>query len=418
MNFQTCTTNSISKTTLSELLDISSASADCYYAVRSVFKERYEETCFVIRGPFLSGHDTGIDDEMSTLIHLRNSNAINIIFTRFGDLIRKLKISFGQIELVKAEQITELLNNQCSDTIEDLYLEDCDTNILAHLKRNFTKVFQLEFSSNQNEKFTIDTDGVGLQSIFPNLYALHLGYLSETDWNFIAGSWTSLREFEMKLCKAKWQNQEDTAHVMSFLPYIHQIKYLTLHNTNLYVIDCVNMELLQLYSLKLQGLSEDYLSYQGQPVHFSDLRMLTITIDSDNETPEMIFFHRLEQLTIELTDDQKFTNKWMAFLTHQVNANLSYFSLSAKDIEINDFLNIPNVLNSLKSVRISCPTTFLAEHITTFLAKSQLLDDLDLGIAMNNSEEELLIASMPVTWDLRIFPQENAVGLVRLMVER
>lgn len=176
-----CTTNSVNKFSLSELIEISSTSAECYHVVRSVLKQRYDLTVFAIRGPFLDD-GIGIDEESTTLIHLHNYKTINIILKRFGDLIRKMWLSFEQIEMPKAKQIVGALNKDGPNTLDELNLEGCSTKILALLTNTFSNVHTLAFSSSLRADITNKIDDFTLKSIFPNLYALRLGYISETDW--------------------------------------------------------------------------------------------------------------------------------------------------------------------------------------------------------------------------------------------
>lgn len=239
--------------------------------------------------------------------------------------------------------------------------------------------------------------------------------MSETDWMLIGGEWPALRHFVVKFDQGKWKNQDDFKRATDFISNHNQTKYLTLHHSNLYAIDSANMDLPHLQSLELVGLCKDYLSYHGQQVHFSNLRKLSLVMDSDNEKPEMLFFEQLEKLSLTLN---QMTKWWMEFLRQKVNANLTSFSLFTANIDIDDLLNIPNILTSLNTVRISYPKHLHAINITNFIQKSGYLIDLDLDIFMVDSELDRLIDTLPEIWDFRIYPSDIEIGRMTILLER
>lgn len=372
---------------------------------------------FVIDGPFVDDNEIDID-EQPTSIRLRSQNVVKYFLIRFGEIIRQLRISFEHIDSFECEQIIILVNNRCSNSLDKLFLEDCKGNMLAYLTKPFPKVTHLTFSSSKNDQLKRNTNHFNFTSIFTSLHSLNLSvsYMTKSDWDYIGNcKWPSIEDLYIALRKPAEQNAEDSLYLRRFLQTNPQISFLSVNKANLNILEEANNLLPELFQLELKGLSEDYFNYQGDQVRFENVKLATIMTDSENELPGMIAFDQLDHLTLRIPN---FTDKWMKFLTNQVNVTLAYLVLSTEMISISDFLTIPEVQKKLQTVTISCQMKLKANDIVSFIAKGEFLNYIDLKILMDDSEEQHLDEVIPISWDRPLQTDPENPGQVKIVLQK
>lgn len=362
-----------------------------------MFRKNYGKLHFVLYGPFVENSENAIE-EQKRVIYVQNFDLIKYIFENFGDLLHKIRVSFENISVAEGKEIVKKIAENCSKSLEALALENCQGTVLDGLTTILPYVFTLKFSTSPTDRLEVKAEQLKLNEIFPGLYALHLGYITATDWPFIGDKWPHLEVLNVQLRKAMEPNREDASHVMNFLHNNQQIKHLTVHHSNLNLLKMTSEILPQLDFLSLINLSDDYWNYDGEPIRFDSVRTLSVETDTEDQTPEKILCHHLDRLRLKIK--HTFTEKWADFLTNQVNSNLSHFEVKTDVLSKEQFLLLAHKFPDLQTIEVASKSKLAADDITAFIGSSKSLQNLDVHIQMDGAEQRRLSDVLPLEWNI------------------
>lgn len=129
---------------------------------------------------------------------------------------------------------------------------------------------------------------------------------------------------------------------------------------------------------------------------------LEITSYDENEVPEKIEFDQMEKLTLKLYSN--FGNKWIDFISNQVNSKVNTFKVDAKNLTKDQLLTIPDKLTELKIVSVKSYSKYAAQDIVNFVKKIKHLDTLELYVGMEDSQRDELKNTLDKDWTVEIVP--------------
>lgn len=378
---------------LYQLLKKAASDPNSLQEARKTFKENYKWDRFIFCGPFIEDNAKAIEED-GRFITIKNLDVIREILTTFGDMIERIDLSFKEMDATDAKQIVMQIN-VLHHTIETLELKNCKGDVLNELSNTFEKVFHLAFSSSSSDNLQIASKK--LSEIFPNVEYLNVEDTRASDWIFIDNALPNLKEFTVDLPKQGGDNADET-QIAEFLRKNLQITKLVIKHSSLKLLNEVNEFLKNLEILQLNGLSENYLNYEGEQIHFHNIRYLKIESENDDKIPVRAVFHRLNDFHLQTKDN--FTDKWFEYLDEHVNPNLVRIHIKSDHLAVKYLLGIPEKYTNLHFIDIKTKSQFVANDILRFLKRNKQTYGIEFSIQMDKSEEARLKNRVSAVWSL------------------
>lgn len=324
----------------------------------------------------------------------------------FGDLIQHLEIKMWT---QFTDKVLEHLNTHPPKSLQTLYFIECDRNALVNFKKPLPsiKTFWFSISSKWSGGGLFGQD-TKLIDIFPNVNKLHTEHSSYVDQKFINSEFLHLRSFDMDFSDNNKIAQTD---FLSFLRNNKKIDDLTIHNSNLLLLKETNEILPNLQKLSIESFSKNYSNYDGDFIHYKNVKELNITSENKNKLPQNIIFDQVEILTINF--DYDFTSKWIDIINVQIYSKLKEFKLNTNGLRAEQLLFVTKDLTNLENVEISIKhawgsnsNTFLASDIIKFIEGNKHLKTLKLYIRIDDEEQDKLYDKLKSHWKVD-FKGEN-----------
>lgn len=410
--FQDCTACSLSKLSLHELLSKAEIDEHCLSVARELFRQNYGSTKFHLSGPFQSDETNAIDETNQQHIYIQNIRLVKMLLKWFGDLIRKLDISFENIDGCPGREIIENVNKNCSESLVRLEMRNCKEFVLDNLKNTFPHMRTALFSSSQSKSLQITPDAVKLNQLFPNLESLMLEYTKKSDWELIGTQFPNLTMLAVELPNGKDPDRPDGVYVGNWLKSNPKIEILSIQHCTMNILKAANELLLNLKNLELRFFSTEYLNYEGDPIHFNNVRQLTIHSNrSKDEVPEFIFFDQLQDLKLYVKPE--LTDKWTSFIGQQFNKNsIIKLVISTNVLTKARFNALSDLLPNLNGVSIDCSTDYTAKDIIKFIEKSNQLMTLRMKVPMEVMEERILRSKLQNKWHYKMHSEGDKIHMV------
>lgn len=387
-----------------DLVITTAAREECIAEARNLFTRKYNETFFKIYGPFLSDYEIVIKEEAHRIfIFLQNFNVIRKILRIFGDLIQKIEISFEKIHVTEGKEIVKHFNDYATESLSHLVLNDCKENVLDDLKRAFQNVKNLTLSTLLSDKLMVSSNATMLNKVFPNLNWLHLGSTKTTDWQLIGGTFHELIYLDVEVPRTfKRRSRPVDSNVLNLLRSNPQIEILVLRKSTLKLLKGASV-LPHLKTLEINALSDQYFNHYGDAIQFETVEFLIITSDRKNRVPENVRFNHVYKLNLNIASE--INDKWIEFITNQVNRNVTELKLVMFNISTENFWNVAEILPVLKRVSIECSSVFSANDILMFIEKSTKIVKLNLEIRILEPDERQLYENLQQNgWNISCSP--------------
>lgn len=409
-----CHPGSLIDLRLFDLLEKSNVNEQCLDEARRTFERNYNESFFLLIAPFNGAKNPQEIKETakSVMIFHKNINVIKGIFNNFGNLLHRIMLSFERIKIDDGEQIIQSINGQCSDSLEVITIKGCQPNLLRQLNNTFKNVHTLTFSSSPPHPLEIGS--VQMNMIFPNVKVLRLDLGKPSEWTNFNGTFPKLAELSVNLAKSGAKHASYVSHIVDFLKINKQIVDLALTHSSLSLLKEVNDILVNLKTLHLNVIGENYLNYEGDPIEFHSVRILDIVSEEDQETPEKIEFPKLNKL--RLTLDHSITSKWIKFLVEQVNSKLKILEIITEDtIAMEQFLDIPERIPNMREITIDDSTSYLqAREIMSFLKACKQCTYVNFNIRMEQSDKDELKGILWKHWHMEVIEMCQEFVSIRL----
>lgn len=416
---------------LIELLD---KADECFDEVQEAFKTNYFLHKFVVTGPWVNDDFNAIEEldfssvldstsisqngakENIKFVYLKSFNAVMSILKTFGHYITLLEIDFEDIDSNQGEKIVKFINDNGEKyfrLLSEFNLINCKDNVMNDLSYNFNRVFRMTFSSSKKYKL-ITKEHQKLSQFVPNLQHFFVTHATASDWRFIDSKFEYLNEFGLVFPKSKDENIINELNISSFFKNNPQIIKFNIENVTQKLLKEANDLLSNLNQLDIYGLSDDYLNYQDDFIHFNSTKKLTVAVKG-LELLENVFFEALE--TFGLNIEPEFTSKWIDFIINQTNKHLHLFELKTINLKIEHFLAIPEKLPHTKSIFIQCKSTVTPNDIVYFVKTGKELMNLEMNINMTKQEQEKLKSDLPKDFTVEFKTIENEES-VKIIIKR
>lgn len=384
-----CEQDSLNGESVSNLLDKSKLDRECLEEARAAFKA-YDHFTFLFVGPFIKDEEEAIEmDEDRETVIIRNFNVCKDLLTNFGYLIRKIKVDFQQMDTGLGMQIIEAIGAKCSISLNSLKLINCKEDMLDGLNTEYENVSVLRLTSSATDPL-ISSDSRMLSTLFPKLVDLSV---TSAELTHFYENIPILTAFDVELPQKG--SDIDESHIGHFLKINPQIILLGIYYTTPQLLREVIENIPQLQALSIIKLSEDFVLDQNELIRFDKLTELSVYSD---EIIEWVVFDKLEMLELFI-EPSKFDDKWLEFLTHRVNKNLTRFTLMANALSKEHFFMIAEKLHNLEKVEISSTSKFTANDIVSFIEKCKYLTSIEMKIEIGESEKKRLMSILPNTWE-------------------
>lgn len=395
---------------LSDLLKISNINEECLAEARDVFKQKYSGTIFNVFGPLMDGEQREwIVESHQPYENLKYFKTIMDILSKFGDSIQMFVIDFKEIGVSEGRPIIKMLNDKSFQSLTKLSFLNCKGNVLNELKNPYQNVKVFGFSCIEKGYFRIPADDQKLNNIFPNIEYLIVEKTNADDWRFLDGS------FEKLIGLTVWlQDTVNQSHVTHFLRNNQQIAHLKIKYPNLKFLNDVNEILPNLRKLEMVSISESYLNYQIDAVHFQHVTELSIETNDGDSFPEKITFDCIEKLSLK--NHHHSPEQWTEFIENQVNKNLTSFELYTGSLAPEMLLYFSAELTNLKSVWILSKTQIFAFGIVSFVDRCRNLTKLILITEMDEFQQNTLKQSLISNWDVTF--ETNIINEIRINVNK
>lgn len=390
-----CSPGSLDATFLNDLLTKATIDRECLSEARKAF-HAYTNFTFMLSGPFTNDKDMWVEenDELE-VVFMKHLDVIRVLLSNFGHLIQSIIINFKYIETEVGREIINIVDEKCYKSLTMIYLLHCRADVLNGLKTEFVKLTSLEFLSSEIEQFNISSDK--LRQSFPKLKILSLELMKTSDLMIFTINFPHLTTISIRFAEHKIRIDE--SQFGRFLKCNPQLKTLNISYTNLELLHEINENAPQLGHLTINRISKDFSSDQNEPIHFSKLTSFALRVDHIDEWLENISFFQLDMIALYISSD-RFNNKWMQFLTNQVNSNVKTISVECQYMEKEHLLEIAERFFGLETFSLICKSEFTANLIVNFIGSSKHLINLEVEIEIDEFERLRLTDILPERWEL------------------
>lgn len=344
------------------------------------------------------------------MICIKNLKTLENFLTNFGDLFRRFSIDFDVLNEEIGQKIIGLINDKSFSTLKKISLKNCTGNILDKLTNTFSNVYRLEFSSNSVQKKLIyHEENRKIYEIFPDVSHLILVDTKTLDWKLLNGKFPRLNSMDLEYPKKKESGVFDEIELSNFSKLNKKVRDIRIKNTSLKTLKQVNDDFPKLDSLIIDQLAQDYFNYEGDVIEFYNVRELTIKTKNENDIPLKLLFNGI--ISMSLYVDATFTENWNDFLSKQ--SFLASFTLYTISINTQQFLEIPNHLKNVISIKIDCLSKYTAHDIVIFIEKCNVVSLIKLYFIMDSNEQILLQQALSnSSWLLNIEQRTHNVNIV------
>lgn len=381
-----------------DLLQAAVNSSSCYTEARNAFILTYRKANFYIEGPLVGKNSSGIYEFAKQTVRISKFQAIEDTLRIFGDLVHFLDISFSQINETSKKSIIEFINDNCTESLTQLHLKNCDGLTLNEFEKPFYKVKRTSFLSSSNPSNVKSKILIKLDQVFPELRSLNLKIVNVDDWSLIGNEFPNLRNLYIDLPEPTDEIYPDLGSLFKKSQKINslQINYISLgmlKEANNFLLDLRKLDI-------LVDIFDD--SYDGDQIHFSNVTHLHLYSAHNNpQVPAKIVFTQLHELYLNIKES--FTDEWIKFFENQQKKTIYVCQLNFGDLNNKQLITIaekqPNI--QWATINPGNATNLTVDAIVTFIEKSKKLSLLEFSRdSVNVAERAILQDKLSRYWTI------------------
>lgn len=292
----------------------------------------------------------------------------------------------------------KLINDECSKTLEELTLQNCEGKIFDQLRNPFeVKILSILTSKNCAIQFTKNTRK--LNELFPHVSTLILIDFKESEWAFL-GEFPLLTQFSLMLPESQNEQNFNESHIVDFLKQNTHVSGIQIGNSNLKLFQKICKFTPNLKILTLRFFAENFWNIKlmkNDLIYFDTVISLSIYSDRPSDKMhEKIIFNVVEVFSLFIRDD--FNENWMRFIGKQINKRLTEIMIEARTLDRGHFLDIANQLPIIEFATIHTESFYEANDIVQFLNRVKRLEELHVICEMNECERNLLNNLLEKNW--------------------
>lgn len=360
----------------------------CISEARNAFNRTYGKANFYIEGPF-SG---GIYEYKKQIVRLRSFEYSVNTLKIFGDLMKFIEISFSDINETSVKEIVGFINDNCTESLTQFYLKNCDGLILNEFTRPFPSVTKASFLSRTNFSARLANK---LDQIFPKLTFLDLKITNVSDWELIGGHFPYLKILIIDFPVPNDIVYPDIGNLFRNSRHIYslEINYISLDMLKVASDSLPNLKVLKVFNILNKA-------YDNDEIHFSNVSQLHLNSNENNpQIPEKLVFTQLHELHLTISSD--FTDSWIKFFKHQRNKTIYVCELSFDILTDRHLVAIAESQSNIKWADISIHnlTPITVDAISKFIEKSKKLFLVRFyGALINVTQRKILELKLAHDW--------------------
>lgn len=307
-------------------------------------------------------------------IQIRNLNALVNLLEHFGEAIRTLTIRYDSRNSEYFKQISELVNERCTEALEHLELEYSFQNVLKHIKKPFESVksLALNYFSNKDGVYCLPID-----SLFPRMQQLNITLLANLNNSYIVRHFPNLNS--LKLTASYFENDPATLEYSAekLIKLNPQIKNIDFYLPLPHLLKVTSEYLRDLDTLTLAGFNIE------SEVHFGNVTKFVM--EDFSSDPENLSFEKLQELQMSCFAHR--CHKWIQFMEKQTNLQRLHIEKSDVDDEL--FKTITGYLPNLKEMSISFlkRTPIQPNTVIEFLDSHEMLSQFSLESSLDGDQD-------------------------------
>lgn len=408
-----CPKDSLDNLDLLDLMKKSRINKECMNEARKVFKTNYQKMTFVVQGPMVDEEEAVFYEFNPKNIYIQNINVFEQLSKHFGDFIRKIEVLFDAISIKDVRKIMKHINDHCFNTLEILYLDGCEGEMLTYLTKPFPNVYKLLFASSLISRpfVQLNSSTKRFSDLFREVHILYLQVWIR-DWEAIDGSYPKVRKIDIRIDAQ--DSGAHTPHIIRFLNKNVQITDLTLGYSNVRILHAVNEALHQLEALTLVGKSQYYDNFDCNPIEFKTVHRFSFQSTDYNEMPHKISLVSVQKIT--LLNVPEFDEKWLKSLALSFHDRLHTIDISTNKLKNEALLAIPSMAIGLQSISVASKSHMPADIVIELINKGKRLLFMEFNVFMTGKEQEYLNQTLSGDWNVKY--KHNFDHSVHISIDR
>lgn len=299
----------------------------------------------------------------------------------FGSVIKKLKITYADADLIESKLITRYINKYCSSSLTELQLDNCAGSVLKHMKRPFKNVEHLTFDQRLLE---ISSDTPLMNETFPNLQRLSLLDLSEFSSQYPGCHLPRLIHLDLNMNDLR--DESNVIKVIESNPHVRSI--------NLRSISPKILEIISKMQPNLQNLTNSMFPHEVNRIHFTNVT--TFKVEDSLTSPTNFSFSNLKELWMNCYGEQ--CNNWVNFVRD--HDSLSRFYIGYSDMNDQQFERLTDLPNLVEcSIEHLQKNHFAIDTVVRFLNMHRNLQTFKLG-SCRDSDKETFKQNLEKEWEI------------------
>lgn len=387
-----CDDGTLDGINLPDLIILSTISEKCYSEARNAFNRTYSQANFIIEGPF-----GGSINYIRKTVRIRNLYLTRSILRIFGDLIHFLEISFDNINELVGNEIIGLIQDSCTESLQQIHLKECYGNILNPLKKPLPNVYIATYSTSLSYDLKRNSTGLmfKLSELLPKLVRFHVKLANINDWEMIGDKFPHLRSLNVELPDPVSATQPN---VESLFENSRNINSLIIRYSSLKLLKAASTFLNNLNILEISDFAIS--EYDGEKIRFNNVSHLNIlSTCSDDQIPEKLLFNKVQTLTMRL--GYEFTDKWIRFFRNLGSKTVEFIDIKSDTVTSKHLIAIADTQPNIKIVTISSRTEISADAIVSFIEKSPELFKLQIEMGLIDvNDRQMMEDKLQHRWDI------------------
>lgn len=298
----------------------------------------------------------------------------------FGGEIKRLKIVYNGVDVIKSKVITWAINKYCADSLIELKLDECFDSVLNYMLKPFKKVKNIIFL--KSFRGMSSYKALPMNELFPQVQHLSL-FLTTFSSHYPICYLPQLQHLNLHI-SSEYEN--NTVNFIQINPHIRSID---LRSPTSKILDSVNRVL-----LNLENITISLYTAEDNTMHFDSVTKFKA--EDSVFYPGNVTFSQLHELSMNCYGEK--CDRWIDFL--KKHRNISRFHIdhsNMNDDQFNRITDLPNLIEMTISHLQGEP--FQIETIVRFLEDHDKIIKFNLG-SCRQSEKEILRGKFEEHWTI------------------
>lgn len=278
-----------------DLYSLANTKEDYWNLVEDDLKERLQRK-MVIFTSLLPSPDHDDFDETDDYIRIRHAPTALQLLRDFGPYLRRLTIEHvpQNSDFQTSKAVFELIQEQCTDTLEQLHLKRLGHYFFLNTTTPFKNVVNVSLTA---EVSAIGNQQFDLSQLFPNLRHLYLSYVNTWNLNRLIVNYPNLVNLYVDVYQfdiPEFVSEREAIEIVKKNP---QIRSLTLRRVQPNLLKAVaenakNLEQFELYEY-------DEKANETNHFHFDSVKRFKLSENVVRSMPENITFSSLDEIQVQ-----------------------------------------------------------------------------------------------------------------------